>query len=163
MIRRRNWAHGPGRQKTKTKGKNCILVTDHAQIVKMYAEDKPLTYAHIAVSFRPQKLDPNRVHITVGGNLIKCPGGLTARIIEITTTKIVWDSIISTKQARYACLDVDNVYLVTPLKKYKYTKMPLVCFRPGHASIIIWMRTRTKALCARKVATPFTEYCTQAD
>ena len=60
-----------GDNKTKTKGKNCIFVMNHAQIVKMYAEGKTPTYVRIVVDFRPQKSDPNRVCITAGGNLIK--------------------------------------------------------------------------------------------
>ena len=50
-----------GNNKTKTKGKNCIFVMNHAQIAKIYAEGKTPAYARIAVEFRRQKLDPNRV------------------------------------------------------------------------------------------------------
>ena len=117
-----------GDSKTGTKGKNCIFVMDHAQIAKMYAEGKAPTYARIVVDFRPQKADPNRVRITAGGNLIKCPGELTTRTADITTTKIVWNSVISTDGARYACLDVGDFYLETPLEKFEYMKMPLALF-----------------------------------
>ena len=40
-----------GDNKTKTKGKNCIFVMNHAQIAKMYAEGKTPTYARIVVDF----------------------------------------------------------------------------------------------------------------
>ena len=116
------------KKKTKTKGNNCIFVTDYAQIAKMYAENKTPTYARIVVDFRPQQSDPNRVCITAGGNLIKCPGELTARTSDITTAKIVWNSVISTDGSRYVCLDVGNFYLETPLEKYEYTKMLLALF-----------------------------------
>ena len=117
-----------GDDKTKTEGKNCIFVMNHAQIAKMYAEGKTPTYARIVVDFRPQKSDPNRVRITAGGNLIKCPGELTTRTADITTTKIIWNSVISTEGARYGCLDVGDFYLETPMDKFEYMKMPLSLF-----------------------------------
>ena len=101
---------------------------DHAQIARMHKEGRRPTYARIVVDFRPQKEDPNRVQITAGGNLIQCPGELTARTADLTTTKIVWNSVISTEGARYACLDVGNFYLETPLERYEYMKMPLSLF-----------------------------------
>ena len=89
-----------GDDKTKTKGENCIFVMNHAQIANMYAEGNTPTSARILVDCRPQKSDPNRVRITAGGNLIKCLGELTTRTTGITTTKILWNSVISTKGAR---------------------------------------------------------------
>ena len=89
---------------------------------------KEPTYARIVVDFRPQKDDPNRVRITAGGNLIKKPGDLTTRTADLTTSKIVWNSVISTEGAAYTCLDVGNFYLETPLETYEYMKMPLDIF-----------------------------------
>ena len=94
----------------------------------MHKEGRRPTYARIVVDFRPQKEDPNRVRITAGGNLIQCPGELTTRTADLTTTKIVWNSVISTEGAIYACLDVGNFYLETPLERYEYMKMPLSLF-----------------------------------
>ena len=62
--------------------------------------------------------------------MIKCPGELTTRTADITTTKIIWNSVISTEGARYACLDVGDFYLETPLEEYEYMKMPLALFPP---------------------------------
>ena len=77
QIWKRSRTHGP------------IFVMNRAQIAKMYVEDKTPTYTRIVVDFRPQKSDPSRVRITAGGNLIKCPGELTTRTADITTTKII--------------------------------------------------------------------------
>ena len=46
-------------------------------------------------------------------------------------SKILWNSVLSTDNARYATLDIANVYLGTPLDRYKYMKMPLDIF-PQH-------------------------------
>ena len=51
--------------------------------------DRIVTYTRIVVDFRPQKSDPNRVHITYGGNLIVYPEELTTRTVDLFTTKIM--------------------------------------------------------------------------
>ena len=117
-----------GDAKTKTKGKNCIFAMTHDEIKKMYAKGKKPTYTRIVVNFRPQKEDPNQVRITAGGNLIKYPGEVTTRTADLTTTKIMWNSVISTDGAKYACFDVSNFYLETPLPEYEYMRMPLKIF-----------------------------------
>ena len=94
----------------------------------MHAEGRVPTYARVVVDFRPQKEDPNRVRITAGDNLIKYPGELTTRTADLTTTKFVWNSVLSTEGAKYACLDVGNFYLETPMERYEYMKMPLSLF-----------------------------------
>ena len=108
-----------GDEKTGTKGKNCIFVMNHDEIANI-PKDCVVTYARVVVDFRPQKDDPNRVRITAGGNLIKYPGKLTTRTADLTTSKLLWNSVISTDDARFAALDVGNFYLETPLERYKY-------------------------------------------
>ena len=61
--------------------------------------DRTVTYTGIVVDYRPQKDDPNRIHITVGGNLIDYPGERTTQPADLTTAKILWNSTISTPKA----------------------------------------------------------------
>ena len=68
------------------------------EIAKIPA-DRTVTYARIVVDYRPQKEDPYRMCITVGGNLINYPFGLTTHTADLTTSKIMWNSVISTKGA----------------------------------------------------------------
>ena len=37
----------------------------------------------------------------------------------------MWNSVISTPGAKYACADVKNFYLETPLNRYEYMRMPI--------------------------------------
>eukprot|EP00804_Cyclotella_cryptica_P010472 CCRYP_012303-RA/>CCRYP_012303-RA protein AED:0.45 eAED:0.14 QI:0/0/0/0.6/1/1/5/0/1176 len=61
---------------------------------------RTVTYGRIVIDFHPQKADPNRVRITAGGNLIKdYPGELTTRTADLTTSKILWNSVLSTEGA----------------------------------------------------------------
>ena len=77
------------------------------------------------MDFRPKKEDPNRVRITAGGNLIAYPDELTTRTADLAVSKILWNSVLGTDDAKYATRDIANFYLGTPLDRYEYMKMPL--------------------------------------
>ena len=63
------------------------------------------------------------MRITAGGDLIDYPDELTMRTADLTTTKIMWNSTISTKGARYAASDAKNFYLATPLDDPEYMRI----------------------------------------
>ena len=92
---------------------NTVLFMDLDEI-KTIPRDQVVTYARIVVDYRPQKKNPNSVRITAGGNLINYPFELTTQTANITTSKIMWNSTISTRGARYMCADAGNLYLATP-------------------------------------------------
>ncbi len=46
----------------------------------------------------------------------------------MVSSKILWNSTISTKGARFAGADIKNMYLETPLDHYEYMKIPLSLF-----------------------------------
>ena len=89
---------------------------------------KKYTYARVVLDYRPQKTDPNRIRITAGGNLVKYDGDLSVRSADINTAKLHWNSVISTKDAKYMCLDISLFYLTAALEYYEYMKMPLNLF-----------------------------------
>ena len=119
-----------GDNKTGAIGTNSLFVMTHDEI-KQIPKDRTITYGRIVVDYRSQKADPNRVRITAGGNLIDYPGELTTRSADLTTSKILWNSVLSTKRARYMCLDIKNFYLCAPLERYEYMRMKLTDF-PDH-------------------------------
>ncbi len=84
-----------------TKGTNNIVYLSHSDICKI-PQDRTVTYARIVIDHRPQKEDSHRVRITVGGNLIDYPFELTTRTADMVSSKILWNSVISTKDARFA-------------------------------------------------------------
>ena len=104
------------------KGTNTVQFMDLEEIAQI-PKGKIVTYANIVVDYRPQKKDPNRVRITAGGNLIKYPFELTARTADLTTSKILWNSTISQKGARYACADAKNFYLSAELEDPEYMRI----------------------------------------
>ena len=89
-----------GDNKTKTKGTNCIFVMSHEEILQI-PKGRVITYAHIVVDFRSQKADPNRVRMTAGGKLIIYSGELTTRTADLATSKVLWNSDLSTENAKF--------------------------------------------------------------
>jgi hypothetical protein len=66
--------------------------------------------------------------LTAGGNLIDYPGKLTTRTADLTITKLLWNSVISTEDSCYMCLDIENFYLSTPMARFEYMKIPINVF-----------------------------------
>jgi hypothetical protein len=119
-----------GDKHTKTQGTDSIFILPHEKI-KQIPSDRVVTYANIVVDYRPQKSNPNRVRITAGGNLIDYPGELTTRTADLSTAKILWNSVLSTEGAKFMGLDIGSFYLETPLARYEYMKFPIALF-PEH-------------------------------
>ncbi len=94
-----------GENKTGQQGTNSIFVMTHAEILLIPA-DCMITYARVDVNFCPQKADPHRICITAGGNLINYPGELTTQTADLTTSKLMWNSVLSTEGAKNMCLDI---------------------------------------------------------
>ena len=118
-----------GDKKTGTKGTDAIFVMDPRDVPNI-PKDQPPTYAKVVVAYRPQKDDPYRIRITAGGNKIFYPGELTTRTADMTTAKLHWNSVLSTPDAKYMCLDIGNFYLSATLDRYEYMKMPINLFPP---------------------------------
>jgi hypothetical protein len=86
---------------------------------------KVITYGRFVVDICPNKSETHRVRLTVGGNLIQYPDDVSTRSADITTSKCLWNSTISTEGAKYMFLDVTNFYLGTPMDSFKYMCLPI--------------------------------------
>ena len=94
-----------GDKKTGQKGTNSIFVMTHKDI-QLIPTSQTVTYACFAVNFCPPKVDPHQIHITAGGNLINYPSKLSTQTADLTTSKLMWNSVLSTKGVKYMCLDI---------------------------------------------------------
>ena len=100
-----------GDNKTGEKGTNTLFVMNHEQI-RNIPDDMTVTYGRIVIDYRPQKSDPNRVRITAGGNLITdYPGDVTTRTADLTTSKILWNSVLSTEGAKFMGIDIKSFFI----------------------------------------------------
>lgn len=86
------------------------------------------TYGRLVVSIRPGKSETHRTRLTVGGNLIHYPDDVSTPTADITTAKVLFNSVISTPNARFLVADVKDFYLNTEMERYEYMKLPLTIF-----------------------------------
>jgi hypothetical protein len=117
-----------GCNKTGQKGTKAMFVMAHDEIRHALAAKNFFTYANPVVDYRLQKDDPHRIRITAGGNLIDYDGNTSVRTADLDTAKLNWNSVISTENARYMCLDIKNFYLTAALEYFEYMKIPLALF-----------------------------------
>ncbi len=60
--------------------------------------------------------------------MVNYDGDTSVRTADLDTAKLHWNSVISTENARYMCLDIKNFYLTAALKYFEYMKIPLALF-----------------------------------
>jgi hypothetical protein len=118
-----------GDNKMGQKETNAMFVMSPSKILQI-PKDHVITYAWVVVNHRLQKEDPNCIRITPGGNLINYPGDLTTRMVNITTAKLHWNSVLSTPKAKFMCLDIKLFYPSAPLHRYEYMRIAFALFPP---------------------------------
>ena len=74
---------------------------------------------------RPQKAETHRTRLTVGGDLINFPCDVTTPTAYLITAKLIFNSVLSTKNAKFMCADIANFYLNNLMERYEYMKLPL--------------------------------------
>ena len=98
------------------KGTNTISFIDKSAVPE--GRFKNVTYGNFVCNTRPKKTEKNRARLVVGGNHINYPGREggtpTAGMLLI---KILFNSVISIKGARFMTGDIKNFYMMTPLKR----------------------------------------------
>jgi hypothetical protein len=69
-------------------------------------------------------VDPWRVQFTDGGDQVDYPGIVTTKTADLTTAKILFNSVLSTPNARHMTGDLKDFYLGTPMEYYEYVRIP---------------------------------------
>ncbi len=88
------WGMAQGNVKTWQKGMYSIFVMTHAEIPHI-PKNQTVTYACVVVDVWPQQADLHRICITTSGNLINYLGKLSTCTINLTTSKLMWNSTVS--------------------------------------------------------------------
>ena len=69
-------------------------------------------------TYRPQKAEQNRTRFTAMGNFITdYTGQIITKTAGLELIKMYWNSVLSTKKAKYMTMDISNMYLNTPLNR----------------------------------------------
>jgi hypothetical protein len=67
---------------------------------------KDVTYGQFLCLVRPEKAEPNRTRFVVGSDRINYPGEVGTPTAEMLVAKILFNSVISTKNARFMTMDI---------------------------------------------------------
>ena len=82
------------------------------------------------------KQEKDEMYITrliVGYNRTTCNYDISTPTAELTTVKLLLNSVISTAKANFTTTDITHFYLNTDIPNYEYTRTPLIIF---HRNII---------------------------
>eukprot|EP00957_Ditylum_brightwellii_P182001 13865726-Ditylum_brightwellii.AAC.1 len=77
--------------------------------------DRKATYARFVVNIRLQKKETHRTRLTVGGNLIDYPDDVCTPTADIDLAKLLFNSIVSTPNAKCCTINIQNFYLNKPM------------------------------------------------
>ena len=82
-------------------GPNTIYFIFHTDVPVVTT----FTYGQIVCTSRPQRTEKHRTRITVGGDLFICLYDVSAQTSDMTTAKLLFNSVISTLGARFITLN----------------------------------------------------------
>ncbi len=74
----------------------------------------------VVCEVRPNKDDPDRTRITIGGSRICYPGDVCTNTASLELFKLLLNSVLSRKGARFSSIDLKNFYLDTPMPNPEY-------------------------------------------
>ena len=97
------------------KGTNTLFAIHRRNV----PTNKTAAHTHMVADFRPQKPDPHRIRITVGGSKISVDYGIGTPTADLSTAKILINSTLSTRGAQWAGFYLMNMYLNTDLNDYE--------------------------------------------
>ena len=69
------------------------------------------------------KEDPNHTRITVAGSQIYYPGDLGTPTGSLNLIKLIINSVLSLRNARFFPFDLKNFYLQTPMERSEYVRI----------------------------------------
>jgi hypothetical protein len=103
------------------KGTNTIIFIPVSSVPK----GRKVTYLRVVSAMRPEKDKPYRVRWTVGGDKIDYPFDVSTKTADLTTTKLLLNSVVSTPNAQFLTADLKDFYLGTPMSRYEYMRVPI--------------------------------------
>ena len=83
------------------------------------------TYLRIVAAEKPNKVETKRIRFTVGGDRIVYEGKVSTPTADLTTVKLLLNSVISTKGARFMTVDIKDFYLNNPMETFEYMRIPV--------------------------------------
>ena len=79
----------------------------------------------MVTDIRPEKKEKCRVRFTASGSILKYTGETSTETASIETAKLLINSTLSTKGARFMAMDISNFYTHNDLKDYQYMRFAM--------------------------------------
>ena len=104
-----------------TKGTNTVFFTPRSKVPKK----NKVTYMTIVCTHKPSKSDSESVRLCVGGDRLEYDSNIRTPTADMTTVKLLLNSAISTKNAKFMTMDIKKICLGKPMEKYEYGRFNL--------------------------------------
>ena len=102
---------GPAQQRVKVTSTFCVIRYDDIPSNKL----SDICHTRVVWEYRPDKDDPNRTRITLAGGHICVPYDVSTPTGSLELVKMMINSVLSRRNAKFAAFDVKNFYLDTPM------------------------------------------------
>jgi hypothetical protein len=79
----------------------------------------------VVCEVRPEKDDPDRTRITIGGSRICFPGDVGTNTASLELFKVLLNSVLSRKGARFSTINLKYFYLDTPMPDPEYVHIKI--------------------------------------
>ena len=86
---------------------------------------KEICHTLVVCEARPEKDDPNRTRITIGGSRICYPGDVGTNTASLKLVKLLLNSVLSRKGACFSSIDLKNFYLDIPVPDPEYVRVKI--------------------------------------
>jgi hypothetical protein len=104
-------------------GTNTFFIIDYHDIPAH--KQKEICHTMVVCEVRPDKDDPDRTRITIGGNHICFPEDVGTNTASLELFKLLLNSVLSRKGARFSSIDLKNFYLDTPMPNPEYVRIKI--------------------------------------
>jgi hypothetical protein len=82
------------------------------------------TYLRVVAELKPHKAEKHRVRFTCGGDRIHYPGKVSTETADLTTAKLLFNSVVFTPGVKFAAFDITDFYLNNPMERFEYMYIP---------------------------------------
>jgi hypothetical protein len=104
-------------------GTNTFFIIDYHDIPAHKRNE--ICHTMVVCEVQPDKDDPAHTRITIGGNRICFPEDVGTNTASLELFKLLLNSVLSRKGARFSTIDLKNVYLDTPMPDPEYVRIKI--------------------------------------
>ena len=107
----------------RIKGTNTLKFIKIQDVPKDRMKD--VTYRQFVCMVQPEKTEQIRTRFIFGGDRINYPGEVSTPTAEMLVTTLLFNSVVSTPDAKFTTIDISNFYLMTSLKRPEFIRINL--------------------------------------